>query len=100
MTSTWAAAFGVYCLSGGDTYNQNIHDPSLTNCPNPPWNGASIAQTQAVGGYILYRQGVLHLAQGLSVTGAAAAVTWVDSHPSVLTQFGGISDPRWSFDTK
>jgi hypothetical protein len=32
---------------------------------------------------------------------AAAATAWIDSQiPSVMTKYGGNSDPRWSFDTR
>jgi hypothetical protein len=97
--NTWAEAFSYYCSRKGNT-----NDPSLTNCPNPPWDGNSIVQT---GGdsYYYWRSSALHLAVGLNVTGAAAASTWLDS--AMAARFNadaGVGnwhgEPRWSFDTK
>jgi hypothetical protein len=96
MVDTWAGAFALYCAAGG-----NVNDTTtLTNCPNPPWDGNTIMQQQAIS-YCYWRQSALHLAQGLSVTGAAATVTWIDGQiPGLLTGGGKTGDPRWSFDTK
>jgi hypothetical protein len=95
ITYDWPSAFQRYVNDHGET-----SDPSLTSYP-PPWDGVSIMQTQSSAGYFLYRQGVLHLAQGLGIAGASDVVSWIDSQiPSAIARLGGTSDPRWSFDTK
>ena len=92
---TWTAMFELYVSQRGGT-----NDPTLQTYP-PQWDGISIMQTQSGAGYFLWRQGALHLAQGLGIPGAAAASTWLDSQiPSQLARYGGTSDPRWSFDTQ
>jgi hypothetical protein len=92
---TWMAMFELYVSQRGGT-----NDPTLQTYP-PQWDGISIMQTQSGAGYFLWRQGALHLAQGLGIPGAAAASTWLDSQiPSQLARYGGTSDPRWSFDTQ
>jgi hypothetical protein len=58
----------------------------------------SIMQVQSNAGYFLWRQGALHLAQGLGVAGADAAAAWLDSQiPAQLQKYGGTNDPRFSF---
>jgi hypothetical protein len=106
MVDTWAEAWSLYCSSGGGPVYPGF-DPTLTNCPNPPWDGVTImeeygAPVYAQASYFLWRQGLLHLAQGLAITGAAAAVTWIDGQiPGQLAKYPGeTNDPRWSFDTK
>lgn len=93
---SWAALFGAFCTNQGD-----IHDPTLVSCPNPPWDGTTIVQQQASRmSYLFWRSANLHLAVGLSVTGAATASTWLDSQiPAIQTADGGVNDPRFSFDT-
>jgi len=95
MVSTWADAFALCCSQAGNT-----KDPTLINCPNPPWDGTSIIQTNTPA-YFYWRAAALHLAQGLSVSGASAASAWIDPQiAGLLTAGGQTGDPRWSFDTK
>jgi hypothetical protein len=61
---SWAAAFQRYVADKGNT-----NDPTLRVYP-PPWDGASIMQTQSGAGYFLWRQSTLHLAAGLGIAGA------------------------------
>ena len=91
---TWAALFQRYVADKGNT-----NDSSLQTFP-PPWNGTSIMQVQSGPGYFLWRQGALHLAVGLGLSGASAASAWLDGQmPSVMQKSGTTSDPRWSLDS-
>lgn len=93
--ASWSALFNAYCAIGGNT-----SDPSLHNCPNPPWDGSSINQVQSSAGYFFWRAAVLHMAVGLNVPGASEASQWLDSQiPSTIQRLGGSNDPRFSIDS-
>lgn len=89
---TWAEAFQQHVAVKG-----RVNDPTLASYP-PAWDGVSIMQTLGSAGYVLWRQGAIHLAQGHGIAGAAAAAEWFDGQiPAIVTKFRNTNDPRWSF---